>query len=117
MSKARGKYCCECEFWEVIGLANPGFVHEGRCTVPCDQDEPYKDAFNAPCDKYVRRKLKKVSYPRNGQFRYLCYMCKHWIHVLQGWDEGLCEVEKIGLVDAYEQSCCDFERRGNGKCK
>lgn len=119
MSKAKGKYCCECEFWKMIGQANPEFIHRGECTVPCDDWDgpPIKDAFDAPCDKWVRRELKRVSYPRNGQFRYLCYMCKHWIHVCQGFDEGLCEVEKIGLIDAYKQACCDYERRGNGKCK
>lgn len=117
MSKAKGKYCCECEFWCVITQWIPReFVHEGACIVPCDdRDEPiYKEAFDTPCDKWVRRKLKRVS-PGKGLFRVCCHMCKHWIHVIQGWDRGLCEVEKCGLVDAYEQSCYEFERRGNGK--
>ena len=119
MSKAKGKYCCECAFWKMIGQALPSeFIHEGRCTAPCDdRDEPYKDAFDTPCDKWVRRKLEKVPYPRNGCCRYLCYMCKHWIHVRQGWHEGFCEVEKCGLVGAYEQACCEFEKKNKSDKK
>ena len=54
--------------------------------------------------------------PKNGAFKYYCYMCKHYKFIRQvgAAYDGVCDIDDM-IVNAYNPFCFSFKHKVTGE--